>query len=317
MKVAKVTAYGGPQTIVFDEVPEPVVQVGQVLVQVKAAPVTAGDVRIRSGKVPRGFGTVLRLAFGWNAPRNPVQGWSFAGVVLGGEGFAPGKRVFGISGINGGAHGQQVAVATQKVLALPEEMSFEQGAAFWFGGLTAAEFLINKAALQLGETVLINGATGAVGSAAIQIARSMGAKVTAVCSAPNAELARSLGAEAVIDYRTTQISGRYDVILDVIGTLPWKQAQPCLAPGGRLCLITADLVQTLGATFWPMRAGRRVIAGTSGEGRAKMERLLALYHSGAYQPVLGQIFAFDDIRSAHARAESFSKPGTLVLRVTP
>ena len=291
-------------------------QPGQVLVQVIAAPVTAGDVRIRSGRVPRGFGTILRLVFGWNAPRNPVQGWGFSGVVIGGDGFAPGARVFGVSGIWGGAHAEVVAVSLARVLPLPEAMSFEEGAAFWFGGLTAADFLIDKAGVRPGDRVLINGATGAVGSAAVQIAVAMGAVVTAVCSSANADLARRLGAGAVVDYRMAKPVGTFDVILDVIGTLPWNAARPMMAPGGRLCLITADLAQTLGAALRPKRAGRRVIAGTSGESRAKMERLLALYDSSAYRPLVGQIFRFDEIRAAHQLAESFSKPGTLVLRMT-
>ena len=316
MKVAKVTAYGGPEGIVFAEMPEPTAKPGEVLVRVKTSPVTAGDVRIRSGKVPRGFGTILRLVFGWKAPRNPVQGWSFAGLVIGGDGFAPGARVFGITGIRGGAHGEVVSVPVIQVMAMPDQMSFDEAAAFWFGGLTAAEFLIDKAQVMSGDRVLVNGATGAVGSAAVQIAASLGAVVTAVCSAGNADLALRLGAVAVVDYRKAAPSGVFDVILDVIGTLPWPAAQPLMAPGTRLCLITAELAQILGAALRPKRNGRRVIAGTSGEGRAKMERLLALYESGIYRPLVGQIYPFAEIRAAHSRAETFSKPGTIVLRIT-
>ena len=316
MKVAKVTAYGGLEGIVFADVPDPVAKAGEVLVRVRTSPVTAGDVRIRSGRVPRGYGTILRLLFGWNAPRNPVQGWSFAGQVLGGDGFVPGARVFGITGFQGGAHGEVVCVPLKQVLPMPDTMSFDEAAAFWFGGLTAAEFLIDKAQVRSGDRVLVNGATGAVGSAAVQIAASLGAVVTAVCSAANTDLAQQLGAVAVVDYRMAAPLGTFDVILDVIGTLSWTKAQPLLAPGGRLCLITADLAQTLGAALRPGRNGRRVITGTNGDGRIKMERLLALYDSGAYRPVVGQIYPFAEIRAAHLRAESFSKPGTLVLRIT-
>lgn len=320
MKVAKVTAYGGVDNIIFAQVPAPMPGKGQVLVRVHAAPVTAGDARIRSGRVPRGFGLILRLAFGWNAPRNPVQGWSFSGVVAGlGEGvtaFAPGQSVFGLAGVKGGAHGEYVAVAADRVMALPKGMSHEEGAAFFFGGLTASTFVLDHAGLKPGLRVLVNGATGSVGSAAVQIAAAKGAAVTAVCSAANHDLARRLGAAAVVDYRTEAITGAYDVILDVIGTLPWAKAAPHLAPGGRLLLVSASLAQNIGAALWPRRGrGRRVKAVISSESRANMERLVALYGAADYKPTVGSVFAFDDIRAAHALAESFSKPGNIILKI--
>lgn len=320
MKVAKVTAYGGVENIVFDQAPTPEPGRGQVLVKVHAAPVTAGDARIRSGRVPRGFGLILRLAFGWNAPRNPVQGWSFSGEVAalgeGATGFTPGQAVFGLAGVRGGAHGEYVAVAQDRVLALPKGMSHEEGAAFFFGGLTASTFLLGHADLKPGLRVLVNGATGSVGSAAVQIAAARGARVTAVSSLANHDLARRLGAAEVVDYRTGSISGQYDVIVDVIGTLPWAKAAPHLAPGGRLLLVSASLVQNIGAAMFPGRGkGRRVKAVISSESRANMERLVSLYQIGDYKPTVGQVFAFDDIRAAHALAETFSKPGNIVLKI--
>lgn len=300
MKAARVTHYGGPDAVVINDIPLPQPGPGEVLVQVRAAPVTAGDARMRSGKVPRGFGLLLRLAMGWNRPRNP-PGWAFAGVDT-----ANGQRVFGIAGIRGGAHAEYVAVRAAQVMPLPEDLSFEEGAAFFFGGLTAAEYLIDKCKLQAGERVLINGATGAVGSAALQIARHIGAEVTAVASAGNHALARQLGAAAVIDYRSQPVSGRYDVVLDVIGTL--AAPRRLLAPGGRLGLISGDLPATLGALF---RHG--VFAGPSGEGADMMQRLIALFHAGAYRPVLGQVMPFAQLAEAHALAETFHKPGNLVV----
>ncbi len=319
MKVAKVTAYGGVENIVFEQVPAPVPRKGQVLVRVQAAPVTAGDVRIRSGRVPRGFGLMLRLVFGWNAPRNPVQGWSFSGEIAGlGAGvteFAVGQSVFGLSGIKGGAHGEFVAVAADRVMALPEGLSHEEGAAFFFGGLTASTLLLDTVDLAPGVRVLVNGATGSVGSAAVQIAAARGARVTAVCSGQNRALAMQLGAEEVINYKTDAISGQYDVIVDVIGTLPWPRARPLLAKGGRLLLVSADLGQTIGAGLRSKRAGgRRVRAVISSESRANMERLVSLFREGTYRPVVGPVFDFDDIQTAHARAETFSKPGNIILK---
>lgn len=320
MKVAKVTAYGGVENIAFAQVAKPEPGKGQVLVKVHASPVTAGDARIRSGRVPRGFGLVLRLAFGWNAPRNPVQGWSFSGEVAalgaGVTGFESGQSVFGLSGIKGGAHGEYVAVAADRVMPLPPGLSHDEGAAFFFGGLTALSCLLDNADLKPGMRVLINGATGSVGSAAVQIAAARGVQVTAVCSAPNHDLALRLGAETVLDYRTESITGEYDVILDVIGTLPWAKAAPHLAPGGLLLLVSASLAQLIGAALRPRRGQRRRIkAVMNSESRANMERLVGLYQAGNYKPTVGQVFAFEDIRAAHALAETFSKPGNIILKI--
>lgn len=300
MKAARLTRYGGPDAVVIEDRPLPQPAAGEVLVQVRATPVTAGDARMRSGKVPRGFGLLMRLALGWSRPRNP-PGWAFAGVDP-----ASGQRVFGIAGIRGGAHAEYVSVKTAQVMPLPADLSFEEGAAFFFGGLTAAEYLIDKCKLQAGERVLINGATGAVGSAALQIARHIGAEVTAVASVGNHALARQLGAAAVIDYRRQPVSGRYDVVLDVIGTLAAPRSH--LVPGGRLGLISGDLPATLGALLQ-----RGVFAGPSGEGPDKMQRLIALFHAGAYRPVLGQVLPFAQLAEAHALAETFHKPGNLVV----
>lgn len=317
MKAARVTHYGGPDAVVIEEVPLPQPGPGEVLVRVRAAPVTAGDARMRSGKVPRGFGLPLRLAIGWRRPRNR-PGWAYAGEVAalgaGVDHLQPGQRVFGITGFKGGAQAEYlVCKAEGQILPLPDSLSFEEGAAFFFGGLTAVEFLLDKAGLAAGETLLVNGATGSVGSAALQLARHVGARVTAVASADNLALARSLGAAEVIDYRSHRIAGQFDVVLDVIGSLQWPKARPYLAPRGRLVMITADLLATLSAGLFPRRGQHRVIAGTNSEARAQMERLVGLHQAGAYRPVLGQCLPFADLARAHAIAETFHKPGNLVV----
>ncbi len=320
MKSAEITAYGPPSVIRFTEGPIPTPKPGEVLVRVAAAPVTAGDVRLRSGKVPRGMGLLLRAAIGLRRPR-VRPGWGFAGTIEalgeGAQGFNPGQRVMGIMGFKGGAHAEYLTIrADGALLPLPDTLSLEEGAAFFFGGLTALHFLADKAHLQPGERALILGATGAVGSAALQIARHLGARVTAVCSPANHALAQSLGAEAVHDYRTSPApEGRFDVILDVMGTLPWPQARAHLAKGGRLCMITASLAATLGATLRPRRGDLRLIAGTSSEAKDLMQRLLALHEQGGYRPVIGQALPFDQLAKAHEVAESFHKPGNLVVEM--
>lgn len=319
MRSACYTAYGPPETIGFVEMPIPKPGPGEVLVRVHAAPVTAGDARLRSGKVPRGLGLMLRLAIGLRRPR-VAPGWAFAGEVatLGAAvtAFAPGQRVFGLTGFKGGAHRDYLVIkADGTLLPLPPSLSFEQGAAFFFGGLTAAEFLIDRAKLQPGERLLVAGATGAVGGAAVQIGRHLGARVSATASPGNHPLARSLGAAEVADYRKGPPSGPFDVIVDVMGSLGWSGASPLLTPGGRLVLITADLVEMLGAALRPRRGGRQVLTGTNMDDLAAMQRLVALHLAGAYTPHVGPVLPFTDLVRAHAIAESFHKPGNIVVRM--
>jgi NADPH:quinone reductase-like Zn-dependent oxidoreductase len=317
MKIAQYTAYGGPETITFSEVPIPSPGPGEVLVRVRASPVTAGDARMRSGKVPRGHGLALRLVIGLNRPKI-APGWTFAGEVAGlgtgVGGFTLGQRVFGSMGFKGGAHREYLTIpATGRLLPMPDSLTFEQGAAFFFGGLTAAEFLIDRAGLAAGERLLVAGATGAVGSAAVQIGRHLGATVSATASPANHALARQLGAETVTDYRDGPPPGPFDVVLDVMGALGWEGARPLLAPGGRLILITTTMATILGATLRPRRDGRRIIVGTSKENLDVMRRLVALHQAGGYTPALGRILPFEKLVEAHAIAESFHKPGNLVV----
>jgi NADPH:quinone reductase-like Zn-dependent oxidoreductase len=315
MQAARYSAFGGPEVIVFDTCPIPVPRAGEVLVRVVAAPVTAGDVRIRSGRVPRGMGLLLRLVMGLRRPRVGA-GWGFSGEVValgaGVAGLTVGQPVFGVKGFAGGAHAQYLTLrADGALLPLPDSLTHVEGAAFFFGGLTAAVFLIDKAKVQRGDRVLVSGATGAVGSAAVQIAAHLGAEVTASASLQNLELARKLGAAHLHDYRSGPVQGEFDVILDVMGTLGW--AKPLLAKAGRLCLITADLATNLAAPMRQNRGGQRAFAGTSGETRAQMQRLVDLHLAGAYRPHIGQTLPFEQLPAAHAMADGFHKPGNLVV----
>jgi NADPH:quinone reductase-like Zn-dependent oxidoreductase len=260
---------------------------------------------------------MLRLAIGLRRPR-VAPGWAFAGEIaaLGPDstGFATGQRVFGLTGFKGGAHRDYLVIpASGQILPLPETLSDDEGAAFFFGGLTAAEFLIDKAKLAAGERLLVAGATGAVGGAAVQIGRHLGASVSATASAANFALARSLGAEEVTDYRVGPPPGPFDVILDVMGKLRWAGARPLLLPGGRYVQITADLWEMLGASLRPLRDGRRIIVGTNKEDLASMQRLVALHRAGGYTPMVGTVLPFAELAQAHAIAETFHKPGNLVV----
>lgn len=322
MKAAICRRYGPPSTVTIADVPAPLPGPGEVLVAVQAAGLTTGDARIRGARAPRGMGPIIRLVFGLRGPRRPVLGREYAGRVAAlGAGvtrFAVGDAVFGITDrMRLGAHAEQVAVkANGLILPRPESLSVPEAAGFFFGGLTAADFLLDQCALQPGERVLVVGGTGAVGSAAIQIARHQGAHVTALAGAGNLDLARELGADVALDYRTRPAPGPFDVILDVPGLMP--DAASRLAPGGRLGLVTADLATMLGAMLRPRRAGgRRLCAGMVKETPQAMARLLALHQAGAYCPLIGARIPLTEIAQAHAQADSGHKRGNLVIGMEP
>src|SRR5262245_31043977 len=195
MKAAIYRRYGPPAVVQIADVPRPDLKTTEVLVKVRATTVTAGDSRLRSGHVPKGFAVLLRLGFGIFGPRKPILGWELAGeVVAVGQSvsrFAPGDNVFAA---RMGCHAEYVAAPADAVAPLPRNLTFEDAAAIPFGGLTSLFYLRDKARIRPGEHVLINGASGAVGSAAVQLAKHFGAVVTAVCSAANAQLVSSVGA---------------------------------------------------------------------------------------------------------------------------
>ena len=318
MKAATARSYGPPEGMRIESLPDPFPGQGEVLVAVQAFGVTRGDTRIRGLDVPRGMGLILRLVFGVTRLRRIVPGREFAGVIAGlgagVTGWRVGQKVIGLTpGMTLGAGAEALVMKPGETLfARPEGMSAAEGAAVFFGGLTAADFLIDQAALKPGERVLINGASGAVGVAMVQLARHLGAQVTAVCSAQNHDFVRDLGADAVHDYRDGPPAGRFDVIADVAGTLPWGAASGLLTPGGRRCLITADLCGMLGASLRPKRGTHRLCASVVKETGAAMARVLELTAKGVLRAPITTL-PFDAIVEAHRLASGGHKRGNVVV----
>lgn len=320
MIAATARRYGGPEVMRLESLPDPVPGPGQVLVRVAAFCVSRGDARIRGLEAPGGMAPLMRLAFGLTRPRRIVPGREFAGTVAalgaGTSGWSLGDPVFGVTdGMRLGAGAELVAVkADGLILPRPATLSEDQAAAFAFGGLTAADFLIDQMRLQPGERLLVVGATGAVGSAAVQIGAHLGARVTALASAPNLDLARALGAAEARDYRQGPPPGPFDAILDIPGVLPWPAARAHLAPSGRLGLVTATLAAQIGATLHPRRGPHRLCAGITLETRGALERLIALHAAGGYTPLLGAVLPMEQIVQAHRLASGGHKRGNVVVR---
>jgi NADPH:quinone reductase-like Zn-dependent oxidoreductase len=318
MKAALCRRYGPPDVIEIAAVPRPKVRAKDVLIKVRATTVNAGDWRLRTATVPPGFGLFIRVVVGFSGPRNPILGGEIAGdVVAVGPSvrrFRPGDKVF--AGRMGGCHAEYVAMPERNVAPMPANRTYGEAAALTFGGLTAITFLRDKAKVQPGERVLINGASGAVGCAAVQIAKYFKADVTGVCSAGNAELVKSLGADRVIDYHTQDFAKnaeRYDVIFDAVGNCSFERCKEVLAPGGRLLLVVGSMGEMIGSLVRPSRGSRRILSGIAEINPANLDLLRRLSESGELKTVVDRTYPFARIADAHALVDTGHKKGNVIV----
>lgn len=315
MRAAVIDRYGPPEVVRVAEVPRPRARRDELLVRVVAAPVTSGDARIRGARFPPGFGLPARLAFGMTRPRRRIPGGTFAGLVEtvgdGVDGFTPGDAVCGMTGTKLGTHAEYVVVRGAKVALIPSGVSTEDAAGVLFGGTAALFFLRDKASVAPGCSVLVNGASGAVGTNAVQLAKHFGARVTAVTSGANTALVAGLGADDLIDHTTGDLAAtdrRYDVLLDCVGNLTIDSGRRLLTDGGVLVLAVATLWETL-------RARGNVVAGSAPERIEDYEVLLGLVASGALTVVHDSSFGLDDIVEAHRRVDTGHKRGNVIVRM--
>ncbi len=321
MKAAIQTAYGGPNVVVVRDIPKPAPKENEVLVRVVTTTVTSGDARLRAFRVPAAFWLPARLFLGISRPRKTVLGSEFAGVVetIGSKvtRFKPGDRVFGMHVYD--AHAEYKVVPEGAAVALiPDNLDFAEAAALPFGALTAL-FFLRRAGLRPGMRVLVNGASGAVGTFGVQLARHFGAHVTAVCSARNAELVRSLGAEVVVDYMATDFSRQgqtYDVIMDTVDTVSMAQFRRATTPGGKLLAVNGGGGMFLRAAMEPISSKRRIVVGMASEKLDDLESTSALAASGAIRATIDRRVPFARIAEAHALVDSGRKRGAVVVDVT-
>jgi NADPH:quinone reductase-like Zn-dependent oxidoreductase len=323
MRAAVARRFGGPDVVEVAALPKPVPKRDELLIRVHASTVSIADHRVRSRDLPKGLGFYGPLALGVFRPRKPVLGMDVAGVVeaVGDDanGFAPGDEVIAMLGGRFGGHAEYVCVnpSTSAVARKPRNLDFEQSAALVFGGHTALAFL-NHVQLEPGAEVLVNGASGAVGTAAVQLAKLRGARVTAVCSGGNAELVASLGADAVIDYTAADFAtngATYDVIVDCVGNAPFERVERSITPGGALLLVVTSLHSMLTVTRDRKRSGKLVtFTGTpiTGDDLAELVRLA---EAGEFRPVIDRTYDLDEIVEAHRYVDTGRKRGNVVLRI--
>ncbi len=317
--------YGNPDVLNLVELPTPTPKANEVLIRVHATTVSAGDWRARSLTLPAGMGLIGRLFFGVTKPRKPVLGTELSGVIesIGANvtTFQTGDAVIGFPGAGFGAHAEYITMpANGKIVRKPQNLSFEEAAAIPFGATTAYDFLINKGKLRAGERVLINGASGSVGSACVQIAKHVGAKVTGICSAANADLVRDIGAERVIDYTTedfTQDGPVYDMVVDAVGTVPVSRAKPALVPGGRMVLIAGGGSDIILGGAKARLDGKRLIGGVASEAVEILQNVVDLAEAGSFRPVIDRNFEFSQMIAAHAHVDTGRKKGNVIVTVRP
>jgi NADPH:quinone reductase-like Zn-dependent oxidoreductase len=324
MKAVVYDTYGPPDVLRIEEVERPVPKEDEVLVKVHATTVTRADVHTREANRSSGLAMTLlsRLISGVRGPRQRILGREFAGEVeaVGASvsEFTVGDRVFGLGGFTFGAHAEFMCIReSARIAHMPAGMSFEEAAPICDGALNAL-MCLKEADLRKGRTILIYGASGAIGTAGVQLARYFGADVTAVCGTKNLELVKSLGADRVIDYMKEDFTTNgqtYDVIFDAVGKQSFMRCRDSLNPGG-LYLPTDGFSNLLWAVL-PSRKGAKRVVFQIPPRQPKKDVLFLkeLIEAGKFRPVIDRRYPLEDVIEATRYVETQQKTGNVVLTV--
>ncbi len=322
MRAVVYDRYGPPDVLRLEDVERPAPKEDEILVKVHATTVNRSDVHIREANRRSGLAMTLlsRMVSGLRRPRQRILGSEFAGEVeaVGAavKEFAVGDRVFGSTGLRFGAHAEFMCVREgARIAHMPVGMSFQEAAPICDGALNAL-MCLKQADLRKGRRILIYGASGAIGTAGVQLARYFGADVTAVCSTKNLELIRSLGADRVIDYTKedfTKNGQTYDVIFDAVGKHSFKRCRGSLEPGG-LYLPTDGPVNILLALMPSRKGAKRVVFQLPPRQPKKdVHFLKELIEAGKFRPVIDRRYPLEDVIEATRYVETEHKTGNVVL----
>jgi NADPH:quinone reductase-like Zn-dependent oxidoreductase len=325
MRAVVCTDYGPPEVLELRELPKPVPKDDEVLVRIRATTVSAADCELRRFDFAPWIWLPIRLAFGLRRPRQPVLGQELAGDVeaVGRDvrSFANGDRVFAATGIPLGAYAEYICLAenpkTGAIATMPANLGYEDVAAVPYGGGEALQFL-RRGGVRSGQRVLVNGAGGSFGSFAVQLAKVLGAHVTAVDSAPKLEMLRTIGADRVIDYALEDFTAgpeTYDVIFDVVRDTPSARLVRVLTENGCLLMANPGFLQIVRARWASRGSRRRVSIAGSGGSSEDLAYLRDLVDAGRLRPVIDRRFPLEQIVEAHRYAETGQKLGNIVVVV--
>lgn len=317
MKAAVYTKYGSPEVVQLIDVKQPTPKENEILIRIRATAVNSGDVRMRKADP-----FAVRFIFGLLRPRKKILGTVYSGVIeqVGKQvtQFKVGDVVFGHTDMNFGAHAQYIAVPENSSVALkPLSVAHTQAAVIPFGGVTALHFL-KKAGIKPNQKVLVVGASGAVGSAAVQLAKASGALVTGVCSTANMDLVTSIGADKVIDYTKedfTQNGEVYDVIMDTVNTISVSRSLKSLSKNGIMILSAAGMTEMMQGKWISTTSNRQVLMGVIAHSKADIVFLKQLIDAEKYKAVIDKTYSLSQIADAHAYVEQGHKKGNVAVEV--
>ena len=317
MKAVVFTQYGPPEVLQLKEEEKPTPKANEILIRVKATAVNSGDLRLRKADP-----FAVRLFLGLTKPKLNILGGVLSGKVEATgnnvKRFKIGDNVFGSTGMRFGAYAEYICLSENEAIALkPDSLTYSEAAVIPFGAATALYF-IKKANIRSGQKVLINGASGAMGSAAVQIAKYYGAVVTGVCSTGNVALVKSLGADEVIDYSKedfTKNGKTYDVIFDSVNKLSFSACIKLLTISGTLILSAADLSGMLHGLWTSLTSRRKVLTGIISQNVEDMIFIKSLVESGKLKPVIDRTYSLTQMAEAHEYTELGHKKGNVAITV--
>lgn len=317
MKAVVYTQYGTPEVLKIKEVAKPVPKDNEILIRIRATAVNSGDIRLRKADP-----FAVRLFFGFKQPKLNILGSVFSGEVESiGKNvklFKTGDEVFGHTDMKFGAYSEYISIAEDKTLAIkPSNISHSEAAVIPFGAVTALHF-IKKANIKPNQNVLVVGASGAVGSAAVQLAKSYGAVVTAVCSASNFDLVKSIGADKVIDYKKedfTKNGESYDLIFDSVNTVQISSGLKSLTKNGKMILSAAGMSEMLQAIWMPIFTSKVILNGVISHKKEDIIFLKELIETGKYKPVIDRAYTLEQISAAHSYVELGHKKGNVAINI--
>jgi 2-desacetyl-2-hydroxyethyl bacteriochlorophyllide A dehydrogenase len=328
MKAIVYTEYGPPDVLRLEEVEKPAPKDNEILVRVCATPVNYGDVIARDFRsitprkftMPLPFWLPMRIVFGLRKPRKRILGSEFAGEIeaVGKDvkRFRIGDRVFGYTGIGFGAYAEYLCMPEDGCVAIkPANMTNEEAAVVPSGGMTALHIL-RKVEIKRGDKVLVNGASGSIGSVAVQLVKHRGAEVTGVCGTPRLDYVKSLGADRVIDYTQedfTQSGETYDLIADVLGKSSWSRCKRVLRENGRYLLASFKMKQVLQMLWRKITGGKKVICSLSPQKTEDLLVLKELIEAGKIKAVIDKRFPPEQAAEAHRYVETGQKKGHVVI----